>query len=314
MPTNYDRIFIRKKENHDVNNCPLVSIGLPVYNGEKYIYNSIQAVLNQTYKNLELIICDNCSNDRTPIICKEIQNSDNRIKFYRNSKNIGASHNYNMTFKLSKGKYFAWCAHDDLYHKRYIEKCLRELENDPQAVLAYAKTINIDENGIEIGYDATKLKVESNKASERFESLIQYGIKCNPVFGLIRRDILQETKLIEHHAMGDKRFLAKLALKGPFKEIKSYLFYRRVHEGQSAKMMNNYRKWAIWFDPKLRGKHLFPNISLYLEFVRSVLKEKKLSFYEKKACFLVLLRWLIKHNNMLMSDVKVYLHKKSAIF
>src|SRR4051812_44240337 len=99
---------------------PLVSIGLPVYNGEKYIAEAIESLLSQDYTNIEIIISDNASTDNTPQICQQYQHKNPRIRYFRNDTNIGASNNFNRTFELSKGEFFMWAAYDDLRDQTYI--------------------------------------------------------------------------------------------------------------------------------------------------------------------------------------------------
>ena len=103
---------------------PLVSIGLPVFNGEDFLENALDSILNQTYKNIEVIVCDNASTDRTSSIISAYHKNDDRIKYHRQEINIGAAGNYNRTFELSIGKYFKWAAHDDVMHENYIEQCV----------------------------------------------------------------------------------------------------------------------------------------------------------------------------------------------
>src|SRR5690242_6344650 len=92
---------------------PKVSIGLPVYNGERFLAEAIDSVLAQTFTDFELIISDNASTDRTPEICKAYAEKDSRIRYYRNEENQGASWNFNRVFELSRGMCFQWLAHDD---------------------------------------------------------------------------------------------------------------------------------------------------------------------------------------------------------
>ena len=93
---------------------PRVSIGLPVYNGDRYLRETIEGLLNQTFSDFELVICDNASTDRTQDICNEYCLLDKRVRYYRNNENIGAGKNFNKAFSLSQGKYFKWAACDDL--------------------------------------------------------------------------------------------------------------------------------------------------------------------------------------------------------
>src|SRR5665648_303497 len=93
-------------------NVPLVSIGLPVYNGADFVRQSIDSLLSQTFTDFELIICDNASTDNTEQICQAYAAKDPRVHYYRNPRNLGAPGNYNRTVKLSKGKFFKWAAAD----------------------------------------------------------------------------------------------------------------------------------------------------------------------------------------------------------
>lgn len=105
---------------------PLVSIIVPVYNSEQYIFNSINSILNQTYKNLEIIIINDGSTDRTDEILNEIVLKDKRI-VYVNQKNIGVSETRNKGIQLSKGEYITFMDSDDTVEPEYIEKLMEEV-------------------------------------------------------------------------------------------------------------------------------------------------------------------------------------------
>lgn len=128
---------------------PLVSIGLPVYNGEEYIERAIESLLNQTYTNIEVIISDNCSTDGTYKICLECLKKDNRIRLYRNSENVGACNNFMHVFELSSGEYFMWAAYDDLWDRNYLKTLVGLLERDMEASIAFCNIVGIDsENNV----------------------------------------------------------------------------------------------------------------------------------------------------------------------
>ena len=117
--------------------APLVSIGLPVYNGDDFIRKCLDSLLVQSYSNLEIIICDNASTDTTEDICRAYADRDARIKYYRNEKNLGAAPNYNKCFEVSTGQYFKWIAHDDWLSENYIEDCVDILETHDEFVMAF---------------------------------------------------------------------------------------------------------------------------------------------------------------------------------
>jgi len=122
---------------------PKVSIGLPVYNGERFLAETIESVLAQTFTDFELIISDNGSSDHTKEICLEYVLRDQRIRCVRSEVNRGASWNYRRVFELSQGKYFRWAPADDLFAPESLAECITTLDANPDAVLCYPKTLLI---------------------------------------------------------------------------------------------------------------------------------------------------------------------------
>ena len=123
---------------------PRISVGMPVYNGERYVEESIKSVLAQTFDDFEFLISDNGSTDRTPEICQDFAVQDSRISYTRNEQNIGASANYNTLVQKATAPYFRWSNADDLLAPSLHEACLNVLESNPEAVLAAGKTVLID--------------------------------------------------------------------------------------------------------------------------------------------------------------------------
>src|SRR3989339_68658 len=116
---------------------PLVSIGLPVHNGEHYLRKTLKSLLSQTYPFIELIISDNASTDGTEAICKAYERLDERIRYFRSDRNRGAAWNFNRVLELAGGTYFKWAAHDDLSAPDFLASCVRILETDRSVVLCY---------------------------------------------------------------------------------------------------------------------------------------------------------------------------------
>lgn len=102
------------------NNLPLVSVIMPVFNSENYILNSVQSVLNQTYKNIELIIIDDCSTDKSMKVFEKI--IDSRIKILNNKTNMGAAYSRNVGIENAKGRFIAFLDSDDRWDVHKIEK------------------------------------------------------------------------------------------------------------------------------------------------------------------------------------------------
>ena len=130
---------------------PRVSIGLPVHNGERYLEETLESVLKQTFPDFELIIYDNASTDRTPEICRAFLEQDNRIRYFNSGRNEGASANFNRAFRASRGEYFKWIAHDDLIAPSYLEKCVEVLDRDDSVALCCSRVVLINEAGDILG-------------------------------------------------------------------------------------------------------------------------------------------------------------------
>jgi len=129
------------------NDKPSVSIGMPIYNAEKFLRQALDALLGQTFGDFELIISDNGSTDGSEAICREYASKDSRIKYYKNETNLGAAKNFNRVFELSRGEYFKWASHDDICDPEYLERCVELLDRNPAVVLCYPKANTIDEQG-----------------------------------------------------------------------------------------------------------------------------------------------------------------------
>lgn len=125
----------------------LVSIVLPVYNGERFLRESIDSILRQTYTNWELLILDDCSTDKTPEISMEYAERDDRIRYYRNEENLRLPGNLNRGFSHSNGEYLTWTSDDNLFRPMALERMVDVLESNPVVDLVYASYQIIDEKG-----------------------------------------------------------------------------------------------------------------------------------------------------------------------
>ena len=125
-----------------MNSVPRLSIGLPVYNGENYLAESLDALLGQTYEDFELIISDNASTDGTADICRRYAKQDSRIRYIRQPRNIGCAPNHN-TGRYARGELFKWASDDDLYARDLIERASRR-STSTRVVLAHRWTAMID--------------------------------------------------------------------------------------------------------------------------------------------------------------------------
>lgn len=214
---------------------PRVSIGLPVYNGVRYLSRSIESLLGQTFGDFELIISDNASTDGTEDLCLHYAALDPRVRYYRNADNIGIAHNFNRAYGLSSGEYFKWHCSDDLCEPTLVERCVQALDTHPSVVLTYAKTRFIDENDAALNLHDPGWHVTSNDPVERMKYVINATHWINSFYGLLRSECLRKTRLFPVYPRGDHALLAELCLMGTFHEIPECLFQRRLHDDNSTK-------------------------------------------------------------------------------
>ena len=284
---------------------PKVSIGLPVYNGEQFISDAIDSILNQSFEDFELIISDNCSTDGTQKICEEYVARDPRVFYYRNEQNLGASRNFNRVFKLSVGKYFRWAAHDDMVEPDYLSKCVQILNSDESIILCFSKIKIVKRNGeMKRNYSSNLNKTLSSRPNRRFAELILKRHGCFHMFGLMRRELLEKTPLFGNYVSADRTLLSEIGLLGRFHEIPEDLFILRGHQDRSVKAYPFYLR-AAWWDPTKKGKTVFPNWRIFVEHVKSI-RRVPISWTERYMCFLHMGRWLLSHWNLTKMSMDLF--------
>jgi glycosyltransferase involved in cell wall biosynthesis len=208
---------------------PRVTIGLPVYNGENYLEYCINSILDQTYEDFELVICDNASTDRTSEICVSAAERDSRVHYHRNKRNLGAARNYDLCFELGRGEFFKWQAHDDLVAPTYLEECVAALDANPDAVLCQSRIGLIDAKGRPAGVYDGIVGSDSPRASRRFAATVLVANMACEIFGLARRESMEGAPLHGTYNGSDTVHLAAMALKGRFLKVDEPLFMNRTH-------------------------------------------------------------------------------------
>ncbi|MCC6421955.1 MAG: glycosyltransferase family 2 protein [Phycisphaerales bacterium] len=241
------------KDNPRGAGAPRVSIGLPVYNGQAYLATAMDSLLAQTYRDFELIVCDNASTDGTEGICRKYAKQDCRVRYVRQVHNVGAAGNFNRTAELARGEYFRWAAHDDVCGPTLLERCVEALDANPQAVLAHGQVAIIDHagqviatpdgNGMANLLDPAR-EMESADPARRFYELLLRTKWCFEIFGLIRKQVLMRTRLHEPFYGSDKVILATLCLSGAFVTVPQVLFYRRYHPDSSTSLKDSTQRNA----------------------------------------------------------------------
>jgi glycosyltransferase involved in cell wall biosynthesis len=215
---------------------PTVSIGLPVFNGEKHIAAALDSLLAQDFDDFELIVSDNASTDRTARIVEGYARRDPRVRLVRNSANVGAAANFGRTFELSGGRYFMWAADDDLWSPRYVGLCVRALESTAGAVLACTSLQFIDQDGrvmaIPDQADFDNPDLSSPSARGRLETLLRQS-GWYLTYGLARSEALRRTHLYRNVYAGDMALMVEIALLGPCVKVPEVAYFNRRQPGKT---------------------------------------------------------------------------------
>ena len=244
---------------------PRVCIGLPVYNGDHFLEQTLDLLLAQSLREFELAITDNGSTDRTQEICRAYAGRDERVRYYRSDENRGATWNFNRAFTLTHSEYFKWSAHDDLCEPSFLERCVSALDAQPHAVLAYPKTRLIDGAGDVVRDHEDGLALPQQAAHERLGRLVAALGYANPMYGLIRSCALRRTRLLGDYPSADYVLLAELALLGEFAELPERLFLRRIHPEMSRAQNPDPASAAKWFRPDAQVRFRAESSRLFLE-------------------------------------------------
>ena len=254
---------------------PKVTIGLPVYNGEKFLRRRIDSVLSQSFKNFEFIISDNASSDSTQAICEEYAKKDSRIRYIRQEKNSGPNWNFNFVIKEAKSEYFAWVAADDVILPEFLEMNIRVLESAKNVVGSISKVKLYDlpadpnSNSIDIAFDNFRNKLvstfrpsDAHVITGSYEQKVRFLFKKSAyqvMYGLCRADKLLKSIVDESYVGHDIAIVLNLLKHGDIHMLDEVLLYR-FKSGMSTKGIISI---ARQFNKGLAGV-IFPHLPITL--------------------------------------------------
>ena len=266
---------------------PRVSIGLPIYNEGRFLAETLESLLGQTHRNIEIVLSDNASTDDSRSIYEPLAEADPRIKVHRFEENQGVTVNSTLVLELAEGDYFMWASGHDLWTPDLVEKCVEALERNPDSVLAYADSRWIDHTGALMEHESGNYDTRGLNSIGRF--FTAFWGNMHPVLGIIRLSSIREIPTIHGIPGADLLVLTELALKGDFLFISDAEWSRRETRGGETyqQKVERYKSG----DFKLvtsRFDQLFPLVRLPWELIRLVLRAR-ISIAEKFAIVLVLL-------------------------
>jgi len=279
---------------------PKVSIGLAVYNGEQYLAEALESILAQTFRDFELVICDNNSTDSTPEICARYAAKDTRIRYYRNPINIGGVRNENRSMFLARGSYFKLAAHDDNIAPRFLEECVAVLDANPDVEVCSTGAYFIDA-GSNITETRTPRAGTEDRLHHRIRSIARFDDACEATYGLMRMRALKEVRPQTNHLHSDRIVLTELALRRPFHLIEIPLFYKRIHEGNAYRDL---RGRMAWFQPELTltGRIRLPHWQQAADYL-TMLSRSRIDPLERLRCGAEVLRCIWRMRRYLAIDV-----------
>lgn len=276
--------------------APRLSIGLPVYNGERYLAESIDALLGQSYEDFELIISDNASTDSTADICRGYEKQDSRVRYLRQRQNIGLIPNHNFVVQQSRGELFMWAASDDLYARDLVKHCVAALDEHPDVVLAHSWTATIDSLGNVSRAPAHRLSTDSPRAPERFRSVLFGGTGASDQYGVIRSDILRRVGRIGTYHHSDVTLVSRIALTGRFHHTPDWLYFRRDFPERAYLAHPTVRSRCVNNDPRRANGFLHPTARLLAEYVLgfiTAIQNAPLEPAERRECYRYLAEFML---------------------
>jgi glycosyltransferase involved in cell wall biosynthesis len=276
-----------------MDSSPRLTIGLPVYNGENFLAESIDALLGQKYEDFELILSDNASTDSTAEICERYVKADSRVRYFRQPRNIGCAPNHNFLVEQARGELFKWASSDDLYARDLLERCVAALDDDPDIVLAHSWTAMIDPSSAVTEKVEYGLATASPRAPERFRSML-FDDGGDDDGGVIRMSMLRKVAPLDSYQHSDRTQVAEMSLWGRFYQVPEWLYFRRDHPDRALRANPTVRSWCTNLDPRRADRLRHPLIRLYGEYIWgyiSAIQRAPLSPGDRRACYRQLAEW-----------------------
>lgn len=269
---------------------PQLTMGMPVYNEEKYIAQAIESLLAQTFKSFVLIISDNNSTDRTGLICQEYAKKDNRIVYIKHNENKGSMFNFRYVLEQANTPYFMWCGGHDKWHPCFVEKLLPAVE-EGDTVLSYCKAqiINLDGSVGEILEDDNLTTIELNSPVGRYSHLLR---KINNPFanlfhGIWRTEALKACEFDFKTIFFDVLISEQASFEGKFEKNNEALFSLRTVRDKETRSHGIKRQSA-----DVTGKKLAMNTNINIFKIIYLFESIKIIFRKKYSLPAVLKIWL----------------------
>lgn len=245
---------------------PPVVIGLPIYNGERFVEEAITSLLGQTYSDFHLHIADNASTDDTEGICRAAAETDKRIHYLRRESNLGAIDNHNLLVTDTSSELFMWAGADDVHDPTRLQRCVEALTSEPDAVLAFTSARLIDTTGAILRIWHSSCRFADPDPTVRLRDALAELDPSRYIYGLMRRQALTQTELQSPIRRGDGVLIAALSVIGRFAEVREPLLGQRWHESRLSNV--SARDWYHQVAPD--GRIRLPNVEEGYWYARAI--------------------------------------------
>lgn len=237
---------------------PLVTVALPIYNGMPHLQRALTLIREQSYADLDIVLCDDASVDETPDVCAAAAREDKRIRFFRHSKNLGMNANFNFAMSQSRGEFFMWAGQDDEKQPTFVEETLNALLRNENASLACTATVLVTSHDERV-HTPYASAISSPSIVERLAAFVA-ETQTVAIYGLFRSAVMRRIGPIRDWLDTDRHYLFNAAIHGPFEVVHKPLFrYTLIHSAEDyIRMGMRLRPGAADYDLDLYG--YFPKL------------------------------------------------------
>lgn len=285
---------------------PVVTIGVPVYNRERFIEETLRALQQQELADIEVVVADNASTDGTRAIAERFAREDARFRVLPSDVNRGSTWNYNRLLAAARGEFFAWNAADDVILPDHLATCVRLLRENPEAVLSFARAEDIDESGTVVReFDDAGLDLLQRSPSARLAVFFRHQLFHAAFGGLYRTAALREAGGFEPFFGQDLALGTRMVLRAPWVQSQDRTYQLRLHENQMSKLQGGdpVRQTRI-FTPTHRRPVAFPQWFLNYRLFAEVMNAPLSAVERVRALRAVLVGWTVPNWRALPYDIK----------
>ena len=276
-------------------NKPKISIGIPVFNGEKFLQKCFESLLSQTFTDFELIISDNASNDSTSKICNEYSKKFKNFQYFNQKKNMGMKWNFNFVLEQAICDYFIWVAVDDILLPDFLKKNIEILELDQNLVGSVSKINSYNSKDLQLSNTDQFFKNVTKKLRKRFRSRGTYSIKgsydekirfylkkstCQIIYGIFKTNVLRNSVIVEEFEGSDWCINLNILKHGDFHVVDEILMlefegglgsrgiFRKSLTSEHNKTLGIFFPWmpfTLWCFKKLGIKLVLKNFDYFFK-------------------------------------------------